>query len=157
KLGHVAVLDAFPRRRHGRFLADEVGRSASRRRTAAEAGGERIAAVIRAELPSARVERIRVAGSQALENGRFQVFGTTDQLLAGFERVVDLDEDGDSSDAPPVAVTGLGAPYSGFEGSAIAEAVDGAAQLGTLVVAPAGNGGDPDGPFGAITAPGAAQ
>jgi hypothetical protein len=54
-------------------------------------------------------------------------------------------------------VTGLSAPYSGFERSAVAEAVDGAAELGTLVVAPAGNGGDPDGPFGSIGAPGAAR
>jgi Subtilase family len=155
--GEVAVLDAFPRRGSGRLSMDAVGRSGSGRISAAERAGERITAVVKGELPNARVARVRVAGSQALENGKFQVFGTTDQLLAGLERAVDPDEDGDSSDAPPVAVTGLGAPYSGFDGSAIAEAVDAAAQLGTLVVAPAGNGGDPDGPFGAITAPGAAQ
>ncbi|HEX4734125.1 MAG TPA: S8 family serine peptidase, partial [Thermoleophilaceae bacterium] len=105
----------------------------------------------------AHVDRLRVAGSQALENGKFQVYGTTDQLLEGLERAVDPDQNGDASDAVPVAVTGLSAPYSGFDRSAIAEAVDGAGQLGTLVVAPAGNGGHPDGPFGSITAPGAAQ
>jgi hypothetical protein len=164
--GEVAVLDAFPRKARGsgrgragsgRLSMDAVGRGGNGRISAAERAGERITAVIQGELPKARIARIRVAGSQALENGKFQVYGTTDQLLAGLERVVDPDEDGDSTDAPPVAVTGLGAPYSGFDGSAIAEAVDAAAQLGTLVVAPAGNGGDPDGPFGAITAPGAAQ
>jgi hypothetical protein len=152
--GHVAVLDAFARRR---ALIDEVGRVGSRHGSAAARAGERIAAVVRGELPKAHIERIRVGGSQALENGRFEVFGTTDQILAGLERVVDRDQDGDSSDAVPVAVTGLSAPYSGFDRSAIAEAVDGASQLGTLVVTAAGNGGDPDGPFGSIGAPGAAS
>src|SRR4051812_4534294 len=126
--GELAVLDAFPRTRRGsgpagagsgRLSMDAVGRSGNGRISPAERAGERIAAVIQGELPKARIARIRVAGSQALENGRFQVFGTTDQLLTGLERVVDPDEDGDSTDAPPVAVTGLGAPYSGFDGSAI--------------------------------------
>src|SRR4051812_49162160 len=151
----VAVLDAFPRR--GTHLAfDAVGQTGARRKSVSEAAGERIAAVVRSELPKARVERYRVGGSQALENGKFQVFGTSDQLLTGLERVVDRDEDGDSSDAARVAVTGLSAPYSGFERSAVAEAVDGAAQLGTLVVTAAGNGGHPDGPFGSVGSPGAA-
>jgi Subtilase family len=153
--GRIAVLDAFPPS-HRRLSADEVGRTGARS-TASEAAGDRVAAVVAGELPKALIRRVRVAGRQALENGRFQVFGTTDQLLAGLERVVDPDQNGDAADAVRVAVTGLSAPYSGFERSAIAEAVDGAAQLGTLVVAPAGNGGDPDGPFGSIGAPGAAR
>jgi hypothetical protein len=152
--GEVAVLDAFPR---GRGTVDEVGRVGNRRRSAAEHAGDRIAAIVRGELPRAHIERIRVGGSQPLENGKFEVFGTTDQLLSGLERVVDRDQNGDAADAARVAVTGLSAPYSGFDRSAIAEAVDGAAQLGTLVVAPAGNGGQPDGVFGSITAPGAAH
>jgi hypothetical protein len=151
--GDVAVLDSFPR---GRKLIDEVGRTGSGRRSKAESSGERVAAVVMGELPTAHIDRVRVAGSQALENGKFQVFGTTDQILAGLERVVDRDEDGDASDAAAVAVTGLSAPYSGFTRSTIARAVNGAASLGTLVIAPAGNGGDPDGPFGSVTAPGAA-
>lgn len=154
--GAITVLDAFPRRAGG-LVADTVGAAGNRRISSAERAGERIAAVVQAELPKARVNRIRVAGSQALENGKFQVFATTDQLLAGLERAVDPDGDGDSSDAPPVAVTGLSAPYSGFDQSVAAQAVDAATALGTLVVAPAGNGGDPDGPFGAIGAPGAAR
>ena len=155
--GHVAVLDAFPLRRSTRLAADFVGGGGNGRISSAERAGERISAVVRDELPKAHVERFRVAGSQALENGKFQVYGTTDQLLEGLERAVDRDQNGDASDAVPVAVTGLSAPYSGFDRSAIAEAVDGASQLGTLVLAPAGNGGHPDGPFGSITAPGAAQ
>ena len=169
KPGTVAVLDAFPPARppkiHAkratqpmsvRLFADEVGQVGNGRSSAAIVAGERVAAVVHDELPRARVERVRVAGSQALESGKFEVFATTDQLIAGLERLVDPDRNGDVTDAVPVAVTGLSAPYSGFETSAIAEAVDGATELGTLVVAPAGDGGDPKGPFGSIGAPGAA-
>jgi hypothetical protein len=152
--GPIAILDAFPRGRS--VAADEVGEGGSGKATRAERAGRRLAAVVGGELPDTRLSAIRVAGSQALENGRFQVFGTTDQLLAGLERVVDPDGNGDSSDAAPVALTGLSAPYSGFDDSPAADAVDAAAVLGTLVVAPAGDGGQPDGPFGSIGAPGAA-
>lgn len=154
RFGRVAVLDAFPR---SKKLIDEVGRSGDRGSSTAARAGERLVAVVEAELPTAVVDRVRVAGSQALETGKFQVFGTTDQLLAGLERSVDPDENGDASDAYRVALTGLSAPYSGFDRSTVADAVDAAAELGTLVVAPAGNGGDPDGPFGSIGAPGAAR
>lgn len=149
----VAVLDAFAR---GPFAADAIGEHVGRRSRNAVAG-DRVAGVVRDELPGVGIDRMRVAASQPLETGKFQVFSTTDQLLTGLERVVDPDEDGDASDAVPVAVTGLSAPYSGFENSAIAEAIDAAVDLGTLVVAPAGNGGDPEGPFGSIGAPGAAR
>jgi hypothetical protein len=152
--GPIAILDAFPG--GGAVVADEVGQGGSGKPSRAELAGRRLAAVVGGELPDTRISAIRVAGSQALENGRFQVFGTTDQLLAGLERVVDLDGNGDSSDAAPVALTGLSAPYSGFDDSPAADAVNAAAVLGTLVVAPAGNGGQPDGPFGSIGAPGAA-
>ena len=150
----VAVLDAFAR---GPFAADEVGEHAGGRASRDDVAGDRVAGVIRDELPGVRIARMRVAASQALESGKFEVFGTTDQLLAGLERVVDPDQNGDSTDAVPVAVTGLSAPYSGFDDSAVAEATDAATSLGTLVVAPAGNGGDPAGPFGSVGAPGAAR
>ena len=148
----VAVLDAFPR--HGRRI-DLVGRLGARA-AKADVAGDRLIGVLKGELPNVRVQRVRVAGSQPLENGKYEVFGTTDQLLGGLERIVDPDQDGDAADAIPIALTGLSAPYSGFDSSTIAEAVDGASSLGSLVVAPAGNGGDPDGPFGSIGAPGAA-
>lgn len=153
RAGPVAVLDAFPRSRR---TLDFVGSVGNGRRSAAERAGLRVGAVVHDELPAASLERYRVAGSQALESGRFEVFGTTDQILAGLERVVDPDQNGDASDAAPVAVTGLSAPYSGFGDSDVAQAVDGAAELGTLVVAAGGNGGDPAGPFGSIGDPAAA-
>ena len=161
--GPIAVVDAFPPRGAGghdadaRLAADVVGPGGNRRISAAERAGERIAAVIGGELPKAPLVRIRAAGSQPLETGKFQVFGTSDQLLAAFERAVDPDQDGDASDAPPVAVTGLSAPYSGFERSPVAEAVDATTTLGTLVVAAAGNGGEPEGVFGSVGSPGAAR
>jgi Subtilase family len=167
RAGRIAILDAFPPARPftratsahsgARVVADEVGGRGNGKPSAAESAGRRLAAVVRGELPHANVAAIRVAGSQALETGRFQVFGTTDQLVAGLERAVDLDGDGDSSDAAKVALTGLSAPYSGFEHSPAADAVDAASALGTLVVAAAGNGGEPEGPFGSIGAPGAAN
>src|SRR4051794_2338765 len=50
--GHVAILDAFPR---ARGVIDEVGHSGNGRSSAAAAAGERIAAVVRGELPKAHV------------------------------------------------------------------------------------------------------
>ena len=66
---------------------------------------------------------------------------TTDELIAGLEHAVDPNGDGDTSDHVPVALVGVNAPYAGFSNSPEAEAVKGAAGLGTLVVAPAGNEG----------------
>jgi hypothetical protein len=152
--GPVAVLDAFPRRAHLRMDAVHV---AGARHAPGERAGIRLAAVVHDELPHVRLERIRSAGSQPLENGRFDVFGTTDELIAGLERAVDPDQNGDTADAASVALTGLSAPFSGFPGSPASEAVDAAAALGTLVVAPAGDGGQANGGFGTVGAPGAAE
>src|SRR5204863_10001523 len=75
--GPVAVLDAFPQMRAS---VDVVGHTGSRP-AAGDRAGLRLAAVVHAELPHARIEAMRVAASEALENGRFEVFGTTDQLI----------------------------------------------------------------------------
>jgi hypothetical protein len=81
---------------------------------------------------------------------------TTDALLAGLERTVDPNGDGAVSDAVPVALVGVNSPYAGFADSPEAEAAEAARQLGTLVVAPAGNEGRRVGRFGTIGSPGAA-
>jgi hypothetical protein len=156
----VAILDSqpLPDRRVGARLQTVARIAPTHRRgrlSPAELSGPVLAQVVAGELPRARLLAIRVAGSQALENGRFQVYGTTDQLLAGIERAVDPDGDGDSADAVAVAVTGLSAPYSGFAGSPEAAGADAALELGTVMVAPAGNGGESGGPFGTIASPGA--
>jgi subtilisin family serine protease len=110
---------------------------------------------IRGVAPGASILPIRVAGWQPSADG-FAVYGRTDQLLAGLERAVDPDADGDVLDAARVAVVGVTEPFAAFPDGVVARAVEGAAQLDTLVVAPAGNDG-PAGPgYGSIGGPGGA-
>ncbi len=111
---------------------------------------------IRGAAPGASILPIRVAGWQPSAGGGFAVYGRTDQLLAGLERAVDPDEDGDVLDAARIAVVGIVEPFAGFPDGPVARAVAGAAKLDTLVVAPAGNEG-PAGPgYGSIGGPGGA-
>jgi hypothetical protein len=106
--------------------------------------------------PGARILPVRVAGWQPGAEGDFAVYARTDQLLAGLERAVDPDGDGDVFDAARVAVVGLTEPFAAFADGPVARAVAGAAKLDTLVVVPAGNEG-PAGPgYGSIGGPGGA-
>ena len=106
--------------------------------------------------PGAALLPIRIAGWQPNATGGHTVYGRTDQLLAGLERAVDPDEDGDVLDAARVAVVGVIEPFAGFADGPVARAVRGAARLDTLVVVPAGNEG-PAGPsYGSIGGPGGA-
>jgi hypothetical protein len=91
--------------------------------------------------PGARVLPIRVAGLRRDALGRPAVFGRTDELLAGLERAVDPNGDGDAHDAVRVALVGVAEPFASFADSPEARAVAGALALNTLVVAPAGNDG----------------
>ena len=115
-------------------------------------------AVSRASRPARRSCRSgRLAGSRA-PTGGFAVYGRTDQLLAGLERAVDPDADGDVLDAARIAVVGVTervrlvlrtGPWLSPSRAP--------AELDTLVVAPAGNEG-PAGPdYGSIGGPGAAR
>jgi minor extracellular serine protease Vpr len=106
--------------------------------------------------PGASLLPIRVAGWQRDASGQWSVFGRTDQLLAGLERAVDPNSDGDAHDAARVALIGMSEPFAGFADSPLALAARGALLLDTLVVTPAGNDG-PAGPaFGSISGPGGA-
>jgi subtilisin family serine protease len=99
---------------------------------------------------------VRVAGWQRDLTSSWAVYGRTDQIVAGLERAVDPNLDGDAHDAARVAVIGLAASYGAFVDSPEARATRGAMRLDTLVVAPAGNDG-PAGPaFGSIASPGGA-
>jgi Subtilase family len=99
---------------------------------------------------------IRVAGWQRDLAGRWAVYSRTDQLIAGLERAVDPNGDGNALDAARIAIVGVAEPYAAFEDSPAARAVAGALALDTLVVAPAGNDG-PAGPrYGSISGPGGA-
>jgi hypothetical protein len=104
----------------------------------------------------ASVLPIRVAGWQQEVGGGWAVYSRTDQLIAGLERAVDPNEDGDAHDAARIALVPLAAPYAAFADAPDARAVEGALDLDTLVVAAAGNDG-PAGPaFGSLSSPGAA-
>ena len=106
--------------------------------------------------PGASVLPIRVAGWQRDLQGRWAVYSRTDQLIAGLERAVDPNLDGDAHDAARIALIGVAASYAAFADSPEARAILGALELDTLVVAPAGNDG-PGGPsYGSIASPGGA-
>src|SRR4051794_751676 len=106
--------------------------------------------------PGALVLPIRVAGWQRDKKGGSAVYARTDQLIAGLERAVDPNVDGDAHDAARVALIGEAASYAAFADSPEARAVQGAVNLDTLVVAPAGNDG-PAGPgYGSVSSPGGA-
>ena len=106
--------------------------------------------------PEARILPIRVAGWQPDAQGGSAIYGRTDQLLAGLERAVDPNDDGDAHDAVRIALIGVVEPFAAFADGAVARAVEGATRLGMLVVVPAGNDG-PAGPaYGSIGGPGGA-
>src|SRR4051794_34190578 len=106
--------------------------------------------------PGATLPPIRVGGWQRDASARWAVYARSDQLLAGIERAVDPNDDGDAHDAARVALVGVAEPFAGFADSPLALAVAGAMRLDTLVVPPAGNDG-PVGPgYGSIAAPGGA-
>ncbi|MDQ2984084.1 MAG: S8 family serine peptidase [Actinomycetota bacterium] len=104
----------------------------------------------------ASVLPIRVAGWQRDLTGGTAVYARTDQLIAGLERAVDPNQDGDAHDAARIALVALAAPYAAFTNGPDANAVEGALQLDTLVVAPAGNDGPAAAGYGNISSPGAA-
>jgi hypothetical protein len=106
--------------------------------------------------PGASVLPIRVAGWQQDVAGGWAVYSRTDQLIAGLERAVDPNQDGDAHDAARIALVSLGAPFAAFADAPDARAVAGAINLDTLVVGAAGNDG-PAGPaFGSLSSPGSA-
>src|SRR5438067_1499668 len=106
--------------------------------------------------PGATLLPIRVAGWQRDASAQWAVYGRTDQLLAGIERAVDPNDDGDAHDAARVALVGVAEPFAGFADGPLARAAAGALRLDTLVVAPSGNDG-PAGPgFGSVSGPGGA-
>jgi subtilisin family serine protease len=107
--------------------------------------------------PGASLLPIRVAGWQRDASARWAVYGRTDQVLAGLERAVDPNDDGDAHDAARIALVGVAEPFAGFADGPLARAAAGAIRLDTLVVAPAGNDG-PAGPgYGSISGPGGAS
>ena len=141
-----------PRLRRGRPRPGSPSPAAST--AATETSGTALAGVV-ASLGQ-RVLPIRIASYRAV-GGAVEAQATTDELLAGIEHAVDPNGDGDTSDHVPVALVGVNAPYAGFTSSPEAEAVEGAAGLGTLVVAPAGNEGAAAPGSGTVGSPASAR
>jgi subtilisin family serine protease len=103
--------------------------------------------------PGADVLPIRVAGWQLDASGADAVYARSDQLIAGLERAVDPNGDGDAHDAARIALVGVAEPYAAFADDPEAQAVQGATDLSTLVVAPAGNDGAAGPAFGSVAGP----
>ena len=81
---------------------------------------------------------VRVAGCGA--GRRRRIYATTDTLLPD-SSTRSIPTATARPTTPPVALVGVNAPYAGFGDSPEAQAARGAAKLGTLVVAPAGQEG----------------
>ena len=64
--------------------------------------------------PGASVLPIRVAGWQRDRTGGWAVYARTDQLIAGLERAVDPNLDGDAHDAARIALVGVGRAVRGL-------------------------------------------
>ncbi len=121
-----------------------------------EEHGTEMAGIVTAVAPGAAILPIRVAGWQADAAGGWAVYARSDELLAGLDRAVDPNGDGDAHDAVRIALAALAEPFAGFADGPEAIAVAGARSLGTLVVAPAGNDGPAGAAYGDISAPGSA-
>src|SRR5205807_6837495 len=106
--------------------------------------------------PGASVLPIRVAGWQRDASANWAVYGRTDQVLAGLDRAVDPNGDGDAHDAARIALVALSEPFAGFTDGPESLAVAGARALDVLVVAPSGNDGTTAAAYGDVSAPGGA-
>ena len=137
---------------------DAVGGDSDPSPARAEQHGTALAGVLVDELaPGQRVLAVRVAARQRdAESGTRAQFARTDQLIAGLERALDPDGDGDVTDRPRVVLVGLNPPYAGFARTPEARSVGSIRGAGTLVVAPAGNEGAGGSRFGTVGSPGAA-
>src|SRR5947208_11899985 len=102
----------------------------------------------------ASVLPIRVAGWQPDALRHWAIYARSAQLIAGLDRAVDPNDDGDAHDAARVALVSLAAPFAGFADGPEARAAAGALALDTLVVAPAGNDGPAAAGYGDVSGPG---
>ncbi|MBA2537548.1 MAG: S8 family serine peptidase, partial [Actinobacteria bacterium] len=106
--------------------------------------------------PGALIFPIRVLGWERAADGSYALLGRSDVLIAGIERAVDPDGDGDVEDAARITLAAVNEPYASFADSPESRSVTGAALVGTLVVAPTGNDGRAGRGFGTVGSPGGA-
>jgi hypothetical protein len=138
-----------------RSMPGEPGRRESHgtRMAGILAGGDPVGGVA----PGARIVPLRILGWRRTLDGSYAVLGRGDALVAGLERAVDPDRNGDLRDAADIALAAVVEPFAAFSDSPESRAVAGATRLGTLVVAAAGNDGRAgrEG-FGSVGGPGGA-
>jgi subtilisin family serine protease len=104
----------------------------------------------------AAVLPVRVAGWQPDALGHWAIYARSDQIIAGLDRAVDPNDDGDAHDAARIALVALAEPFAGFTDGPEARAAAGALSLDTLVVAPGGNDGTAATGYGDVAGPGGA-
>ena len=92
---------------------------------------------------------------QVLEMQQGALMGTTATLLAGIDRALDPNGDGNLSDHANVILAPLAEPFAAFGASAETVAAEGVERLGAVLVAAAGNDGATGGRFGTIASPAA--
>jgi subtilisin family serine protease len=165
----VAILDtgvdSHPALLRGRVLPgiDLVGGDPGARAAASpvdpsrfEQHGTEMAGVVARVAAGAAMLPIRVAGWQPDSAGTWAVYARSDQLVAGLDRAVDPNGDGDAHDAARIALVALSEPFAGFTDGPESLAVAGARALDLLVVAPVGNDGTTAAAYGDVAAPGGA-
>ncbi|HET6171929.1 MAG TPA: S8 family serine peptidase [Gaiellales bacterium] len=92
---------------------------------------------------------------QVLELQQGALMGTTATLLAGLDRALDPNGDGNLSDHANVILAPLAEPFAAFGGSAETVAAAGVDRVGAVLIAAAGNDGATGGRFGTIASPAA--
>lgn len=97
----------------------------------------------------------RLLPVQVLELQHGVLAGTTATLLAGLERALDPNGDGDLSDRADVILAPVAEPFAAFGGSAETIAAEGAERAGAVLVAAAGNDGPTGARYGTVASPGA--
>ena len=101
--------------------------------------------------PGAKVLPIQV---MAMDRG--VLVGTTSSLLAGIDRALDPNGDGNLSDHAQVIVAPVSEPFAAFGDTPEALAAEGAEKAGALVIAAAGNDGPTGSRFGTVSTPASA-
>jgi subtilisin family serine protease len=101
--------------------------------------------------PGAKILPIQV---MAMDRG--VLVGTTSSLLAGIDRALDPNGDGNLADHAQVIVAPVSEPFAAFGDTPEALAAEGAEKAGALVIAAAGNDGPTGSRFGTVSTPASA-
>ena len=101
------------------------------------------------------VSQAKLMPIQVLELQHGELMGTTATLLAGIDRALDPNGDGDLTDRAHVLLAPVAEPIAGFADSAETDAARGVEAAGSVFVSAAGNDGPTMARFGTIATPAA--